>query len=89
MNEKEEVLNRMTNRLNLYRISQSVNEGYDTYSDAIVAAHDEEEARHINPRGGHINPRGGDEAQNTELAYEERLSPLTATQEVLLRLLNI
>jgi hypothetical protein len=59
MNEKEEVLNRMTNRLNLYRISQSVNEGYDTYSDAIVAAHDEEEARHINPRGGHINPRGG------------------------------
>jgi len=52
MNEKEEVLNRLTGRLNLYRISQSVNAGYDTYSDAVVAAHNEEEARNMHPGTG-------------------------------------
>lgn len=35
--------------MNLYRISQTVNNGWDTYSDAIVAAETEEEARHIHP----------------------------------------
>ena len=37
--------------MNLYLISQSVNTGYDTYSDAVVAAESEEQARNIHPDG--------------------------------------
>lgn len=35
--------------MNLYLISQSVNDDYDTYSDAVVAASDEETARRTHP----------------------------------------
>jgi hypothetical protein len=31
----------------LYKISQTVNNEYDTYDSAVVAAEDEEEARHV------------------------------------------
>ena len=37
--------------MNLYRISQSANDGYDTYDSAIVAAATEEQARRISPDG--------------------------------------
>ena len=37
--------------MKLWRISQDVNNGYDTYSDAVVAAETEEEARMIHPSG--------------------------------------
>lgn len=36
-------------KLNLYLISQDVNNGYDTYDKAVVAAPDEEAARNIHP----------------------------------------
>lgn len=35
--------------MKLYRISQNVNREYDTYSDAVVAADNEEEAKRIHP----------------------------------------
>lgn len=35
--------------MKLYKISQNVNNGYDTYDDAIVCAENEHEARKINP----------------------------------------
>jgi len=35
--------------MKIYKISQNVNNDYDTYSDAIVCAENEEEARIINP----------------------------------------
>lgn len=35
--------------MNLYKISQTVNNDWDTYDSAIVAAENEEEARKINP----------------------------------------
>lgn len=38
--------------MNLYLISQDKNRGYDTYSSAVVAAKNEEHARHIHPRNG-------------------------------------
>lgn len=41
----------MKKELNLYKISQNVNTGYDTYSDAVVCAEDEKEAQHVNPGG--------------------------------------
>ena len=47
------------NTLNLYLISQTVNNGYDTFDSAVVAARDEEDARSINPEGiwsGDNNP---------------------------------
>ena len=34
---------------NLYLISQTENNGYDTYSDAVVCAENEDDARHIHP----------------------------------------
>jgi len=36
-------------KLNLYLISQDVNNGYDTYDKAVVAAPDEDTARNIHP----------------------------------------
>lgn len=38
--------------MNLYRVSQSVNSGYDTYSDAVVAAPSEEAAKKMHPQDG-------------------------------------
>lgn len=37
--------------MNLYLISQNINNGYDTYDTALVAANNEEEARLISPDG--------------------------------------
>jgi hypothetical protein len=38
--------------MKLYRISQTVNKGYDTYDSAIVCAKSEDVARNIIPGGG-------------------------------------
>ena len=38
------------NTLNLYLISQTANNGYDTFDSAVVAARDEEDARSIHPK---------------------------------------
>jgi hypothetical protein len=37
--------------MNLYKIEQSANTGYDTYDSAIVAAENETEARYTDPGG--------------------------------------
>ena len=37
--------------MNLYRISQVVNRGWDTYDSAIVAAPDEDKAHVMHPNG--------------------------------------
>jgi|TARA_B110000908_G_scaffold110984_1_gene130189 hypothetical protein len=37
--------------MNLYKISQSINNGWDTYDSAIVAAPDEDKARVMHPSG--------------------------------------
>lgn len=37
--------------MKLWLISQSVNNGYDTYDSAVVAAETADEARHIHPNG--------------------------------------
>lgn len=39
--------------MNLYKVSQNVNNNYDTYSDFVVACETEEEARHTNPDPGY------------------------------------
>ena len=46
--------------LKLYHISQNVNNGWDTYSDCVICAESEEEARNTTP-----NSRGWDDAYNT------------------------
>jgi len=38
--------------MNLYKISQTVNNGWDTYDSAIVAAPDADKARVMHPNGG-------------------------------------
>lgn len=35
--------------MNLYKISQNINEGYDTFDSAVVAAPSAEEAKQIHP----------------------------------------
>ena len=37
--------------LKLYKISQAMNTGYDTYDSAVVVAKNEEDARRIHPDG--------------------------------------
>ena len=37
--------------MNLYKISQSINTGYDTFSSAVVASPTLERAKSIHPRG--------------------------------------
>lgn len=37
--------------MNLYLISQDVNNDYDTYDSAVVAAKSEDEAKQLHPRG--------------------------------------
>lgn len=41
----------MARALYLYHISQTERRGYDTYSDAVVAAENEDAASRIHPRG--------------------------------------
>jgi hypothetical protein len=48
--------------MKLYRISQNVNNGYDTYDSAVVAAETEEEAKMIHP--------SGNEWDGKELGYD-------------------
>lgn len=35
--------------MNLYLLSQNINTGYDTYDSCVVAAKNEDSARHISP----------------------------------------
>ena len=51
------------NFMNLYYISQHVNNGYDTYSAAVVAAETPKAARMIHP-GGYLDWNG------TEIEYD-------------------
>ena len=53
MTPDEQTFNKLAGKRNLYLISQTVRNGYDTYSDAVVAAWSEEEASNIHP-DGHI-----------------------------------
>lgn len=45
--------------MKLFLISQTENNGYDTFSDAVVAAPDEETARQMNPYNGQPMVWGG------------------------------
>lgn len=47
--DQTQTYNKLTGRRNLYLISQNVNNGYDTYSSAVVACWTEEEARNTHP----------------------------------------
>lgn len=38
--------------MKIYRLSQSQNNGYDTYSDCVVIAENEQDAKTIDPNGG-------------------------------------
>lgn len=37
--------------MNLYHVKQTINNDYDTYSDFVIAANTEEEARNTHPSG--------------------------------------
>jgi hypothetical protein len=41
--------------MNIYKLSQSVNNDYDTYDSCVVIAEDEDKARMITPDGGIID----------------------------------
>jgi hypothetical protein len=45
-------------KMKLFRISQTENNGYDTYDSAVVVAASEEEARTMHPSGYDIEDRG-------------------------------
>lgn len=73
--------------MKLWLIEQSTNNGYDTYSDAVVVANTEHDARHTHPGGGYtwgvwITDRGKLETWGRERDngshYTEGLSPTWA-----------
>jgi len=71
--------------LNLYLISQTKIAGWDTFSDAVVAAKDEESARKMHPRGeGRTLPLPPDEwasdPKDVTVQYLGRASELLAAK---------
>jgi len=64
--------------MKIFHMSQDINIGYDTYSDCVVIAKNEEEARHIHPSefvthfkdgqwyGTYSNKEGGEYATENE-----------------------
>lgn len=57
-------------RLNLYLLSQTVNNGYDTYDSCVVAAPSEEEARTIRPSS---HSEWGDERAHSWARFPEEV----------------
>jgi hypothetical protein len=66
--------------MNLYKISQKINNGYDTFSDAIVAAKTEQEARYMHPRGEAANYHGKPWYEDED-PYDDWASPKDVTVE--------
>lgn len=52
--------------MNIYKISQGVNNDYDTYDSAIVCAENEEEAKKIHPRGEYDYKEKNDDIKEEE-----------------------
>lgn len=61
--------------MNLYKISQTANSGYDTYDSAIVAAETVEEAQATLPHKGYKPP-------TQEAEYDYRADAWTAPENV-------
>lgn len=57
MKNEDNTINRLADKRNLYLISQTFNNDYDTYNSAVVAAWTEEEARWIHPCGDRITKK--------------------------------
>lgn len=74
MTQEDNTFNKLAGKRNLYLISQDTNTEYDTYSDAIVAAWTEDEARNIHPRGytpsWMISFSGGDWAEPKDVSVK-------------------
>ena len=68
--------------MNLYLISQESNTDYDTYSDAVVAAGGEDDARTIHPDGDKLVPTGGE-------LQDEQCGTWTCQDNVRVRLVGI
>ena len=45
--------------MKLYKISQNLNDDYETYNAAIVCASSEDEARHLHPHSGYLTADDG------------------------------
>jgi len=65
--------------MNLYLISQDVNENYDTYDSAIVAAKTNKEARMIHPSDLYDNWDGKAEKYGSWASFEDVKAKLIGT----------
>ena len=74
--------------MNLYKISQSVNNCYDTFSDAIVAAETADEARYIHPQG-YEHQRGEWAAKLKDTWYEDECDDWAAPGDVRVSLVGV
>lgn len=59
--------------MNLYLISQTVNDGYDTYDSAVVAAKSPKEASRIHP-GGQLYQKEIDDLNSSVWTAPDRVS---------------
>jgi hypothetical protein len=64
--------------MKLYLISQTVNDGYDTYDKAIVCASNKKEAVNIHPNGERYNP----------LSWEQRVSWVCDKKDIKIKLVG-
>lgn len=69
--------------MNLYLISQNKNNNYDTYSDAVVAAVSEEDAKTIHPGSSEKKlPAGPEDAENNWTDYYDYVDWVRDTKDV-------
>lgn len=64
--------------MNIYHLTQNKVSGYDTYSDAVVIANNEEEAKNIHPLEGYDYRTGKFVVQTLEEADDEYSWPKSA-----------
>lgn len=73
--------------LNLYLISQTKNDDYDTYSDAVVAAENEAQAKTIHPDGRTLPPAAALDEDGDPIDWQYR-TWVTNPQDVTARLIG-
>lgn len=61
--------------MNIYLISQSTNDDYETYDSAVVIAENEEQAQKTHPEGQYTNLKTGESIQRKEWSLHNWTEP--------------
>lgn len=67
--------------MKIYKLSQTVNEGYDTYSDCVVVAKNPEDAKTIHPYGDDISDNNNYDWTTIENVFVEEIGTANNKQK--------